>query len=79
MLEGCSNKVIEIELEFLIDGLTTKIILKGDTTSAIKRDPFEKSPMIEITDLGITFVYIIVKFTYCSIPENCLEFHLLPY
>ena len=39
VLEG---KVIEIELEFLIDGLTTKIILKGDTSSAIKRSLLKK-------------------------------------
>ena len=42
-----SKKVIEIELEFLIDGFNNKeYILKGDITTivgAIKRDPFRKS------------------------------------
>ena len=58
VLEG---KVIEIELEFLIDGLTTKIILKGDTTSAIKRSLLKKSPIIGQTDIEISFFHIVMK------------------
>ena len=53
-----TSVVIEIELEFLIDGLTTKIISKGDSSlSVIKMRPFLRYYRFnETKDLENTFL-----------------------
>ena len=65
-----SKKVIEIELEFLIDGFNNKeYILKGDITTivgAIKRDPFRKSTNHKGSYGSRIYFFIAKLLKYCA-------------